>query len=81
MGGMDPGAMQNMRQMSMMSNGMMSNDLKKAAMQNAGATNMYAFLIHHKSLRDTLLTHSTTGLRNSRWRRCNECAQPKASSK
>ena len=81
MGGMDPGAMQNMRQMSMMSNGMMSNDLKKAAMQNAGATNMYAFLIHHKSLRDTLLTHSTTGLRNSRWRRCNECAPPKVSSK
>jgi hypothetical protein len=43
MGGMDPGAMQNMRQMSMMSNGMMPNDLKKAAMQNAGATNMYAY--------------------------------------
>ena len=39
MGGMDPAAMQNMRNMSMMSNGMMPNDLKKAAMQNAG--NMY----------------------------------------
>jgi len=39
MGGMDPAAMQNMRNMSMMSNGMMQNDLKKAAMQNAG--NMY----------------------------------------
>jgi hypothetical protein len=32
-----------MRQMSMMSNGMMPNDLKKAAMQNAGATNMYVY--------------------------------------
>lgn len=41
MGGMDPAAMQNMRNMSMMSNGMMSNDLKKAAMQNAG--NMYVY--------------------------------------
>lgn len=80
-GGMDPGAMQNMRQMSMMSNGMMSNDLKKAAMQNAGATNMYAFVILLTSLRATLLTRSTTGLRSSRWRRCNECAQPRASSK
>jgi hypothetical protein len=39
MGGMDPAAMQNMRNMSMMSNGIMQNDLKKAAMQNAG--NMY----------------------------------------
>jgi hypothetical protein len=47
-GGMDPGAMQNMRQMSMMSNGMMSNDLKKAAMQNAGATNMYVFPSHSR---------------------------------
>lgn len=39
MGGMDPAAMQNLRQMQMMGNGMMPNDLKKAAMQNAG--NMY----------------------------------------
>lgn len=39
MGGMDPAAMQNMRNMQMMSNGMMQNDLKKAAMQNAG--NLY----------------------------------------
>jgi hypothetical protein len=39
MGGMDPATMQNMRNMNMMSNGMMQNDLKKAAMQNAG--NMY----------------------------------------
>lgn len=42
MGAMDPAMQQNMRNMSMMSNGMMPNDLKKAAMQNAGAGNMYA---------------------------------------
>lgn len=42
MGNMDPAMQQNMRNMGMMNNGMMPNDLKKAAMQNAG--NMYVAL-------------------------------------
>lgn len=50
MGGMDP-AMQNMRNMSMMSNGMMPNDLKKAAMQNAGAGNMYGLRVRSCRMR------------------------------
>jgi len=41
MGNMDPAMQQNMRNMSMMNNGMMQGDLKKAAMQNAG--NMYVW--------------------------------------
>lgn len=55
MGGMDPAAMQNMRQMQMMNNGMMPNDLKKAAMQNAG--NLYVRESQHH-MRDTTNTQT-----------------------
>lgn len=83
MGGMDPAMQQNMRNMSMMSNGMMPNDLKKAAMQNAGAGNMYGRLPPLRlALRaqETVLTFRFLGTRSS-WRKCSACAPLKASSK
>lgn len=75
MGNMD-GGMQNMRSMGMMNNGMMPNDLKKAAMQNAG--NMYVAIACR--LRATCVCLLDLLGTPRRSRRCsNGCANNKAS--